>query len=84
MCCTLDVMDIVRKYIDDNGYDGLINPDDGCSCDKDKLFPCCEYFGGCIPGYSVEVTEENVDEINANIERPVEIGDHIMWLTKEG
>lgn len=34
----MDILDIVKKYLKDNGYDGLGN--DECGCSIDDLFPC--------------------------------------------
>ena len=47
----IDVIDIVEKYLKDNGYDGLC--DDECGCSIDDLMPCSEYAGGCSPAYEV-------------------------------
>lgn len=49
-----DCYEIIRKYLIDNGYDGLFN--DGfaeCACLVDDLFPCGELYGKCTPGYKV-------------------------------
>jgi len=47
----MNVKDIVKKYLEDNGYDGLYA--DYCGCEIDDLFPCCEDFGDCEPGIKV-------------------------------
>ena len=33
----MTIKEIVKKYLIDNKYAGLINPDDGCSCKLDDL-----------------------------------------------
>lgn len=34
----MDVLSIVRKYLEENGFAGLAN--DTCGCSKDDLAPC--------------------------------------------
>ena len=51
-----DVLDIVKQYLIDNGYDGLYA--DECGCFVDDLAPCCDYFGHCDPGYKVKMNDE--------------------------
>jgi len=48
----LTVKEIVKKYLEENGFDGLYNPGE-CACKKDDLMPC-ECFtetDNCEPGY---------------------------------
>lgn len=45
----MNVAEIVKKYLDDNGFDGLAGDD--CGCSKDDLFPCDCHFGDCEPAY---------------------------------
>ena len=40
---------IVKRWLTDNGYDGLCNVE--CGCRKNDLFPCGSDPGRCIPGY---------------------------------
>lgn len=48
----MDCIDIVLRYLKENGYDGLFN--DECGCVLDDLVPCSgESFGTCQPGYRV-------------------------------
>jgi len=47
-----NVKEIVKKYLDENGFDGLFSEDTNCACRKDALFlyePCP---GECRPGYN--------------------------------
>jgi hypothetical protein len=40
----MNVGQIIKAYLDDNGYDGLCCED--CGCPKEKLFPCsCPWEG---------------------------------------
>lgn len=48
-----DVLEIVRDWLDVNGYDGLCYPDE-CACLKGDLAPCGEINGACKPGYRVD------------------------------
>jgi hypothetical protein len=34
------IHEIVREYLEREGYDGLANPDLECGCFLDDLFPC--------------------------------------------
>lgn len=49
----MDVHDIVRSYLVNNGYDGLYS---GCSCGcgVDDLMPCCETSLSCKPAYFID------------------------------
>jgi len=48
----MDVREIVKEYLEKNGYDGLFHPG-MCSCTSDDLFPCGEPYPWCEPGYKV-------------------------------
>jgi hypothetical protein len=45
------VLDIVRQYLDSNGFDGLYAWDCGCACKCDDLAPCGNIGHDCMPGY---------------------------------
>jgi hypothetical protein len=47
----MNCLDIVAKYLKDNGYDGLFN--DECGCELSDLRPCCDDITHCTPGYKV-------------------------------
>ena len=51
-----NVYEIVKEYLVENGYDGLVT--DGCGCSLDDLAPCmddgCGDFLECRPGYKVD------------------------------
>ena len=45
----MTVKEIVKKYLEDNGYDGLCTFD--CGCPIDDLIPCGDCFESCVPGH---------------------------------
>jgi len=45
------VKKIVKKYLEENGFDGLFASGE-CACKKDDLMPCSAgEMGDCEPGY---------------------------------
>lgn len=48
------VQDIVVKYLQENGYDGLVSDGGDCGCKLDDLFPCVDFPLDCRPGYLVQ------------------------------
>ena len=53
----MTVYEITKKYLIENGYDGLFT--DECGCLLDDLMPCdcdCSY---CQPGYKLSAKEAN-------------------------
>ena len=47
------VRDIVKIWLEGNGYDGLYAPGD-CGCTKDDLMPCDAPCSDCQAGHKVE------------------------------
>lgn len=49
----MTVNEIIVRYLEDNGYDGLYCPFDPCGCYKDDLCPCGNLINlwECEPGY---------------------------------
>ena len=47
----MTVKEIITKYLNDNGYDGLYNEDEYCACAIDDLCDCPSF--GCKAGYKV-------------------------------
>jgi hypothetical protein len=47
----MTVLEIIKKYLDENGYDGLYNEEFDCGCIKDDLVPCDDMGKNCSPGY---------------------------------
>lgn len=50
----MTVKEIIKKHLDDNGFDGLYA--DECGCSKDDLFPCESTPENCQPGYKQPCT----------------------------
>ena len=49
----MNVHEILKTWLKDNGYDGLFNSVGQCGCKIDDLAPCCESCTECEPGYEV-------------------------------
>jgi len=48
----MNVEQIVKQWLKDNGYDGLCEPIISCGCRSDDLFPCdSSGIVNCLPGY---------------------------------
>ena len=50
----MSVRRIVREWLENNGYDGLVNRDGECGCPLDDLMPCENSIAGlgdCEPAY---------------------------------
>jgi len=46
----MDVYSIVKKYLEDYGYDGLCDEMGECGCDLADLAPCGNMQAGCQAG----------------------------------
>lgn len=47
----MTVIDMVKKALEEAGYDGLYNGYLKCACINDDLRPCDSDFSECKPGY---------------------------------
>lgn len=66
MAKTIFVEDIIKKYLEDNGFDGLHNGSD-CGCETSNLFPCSESVNLCQPGYKVKCDPDHcISDGNCN------------------
>lgn len=63
----MTVKNIVKKFLDDNGYDGLFHDND-CGCLKDELCPCDQMGVDCEPGYRIPGDEDCPFYISPNRE----------------
>ena len=54
----MDCKGIVKKYLNDNKYDGLVSEDFECGCELDDLMPCGFDVHDCWPGYKGPASEE--------------------------
>ena len=50
----MTVLEIVKKYLEDNGYDGLCNTDFECGCSINNLEPCGAMRSDCQAAYVAE------------------------------
>ena len=57
----MKAIDIVKKYLKENGYDGLCHPDYECGCDIKDLAPCDSCFADCLVGHKKEDTTGEYD-----------------------
>lgn len=48
MSAKIDIPEIIRRWLEENGYDGLScsDGDDVCGCGIDNLFPCGALWEG--------------------------------------
>ncbi len=70
------VNDILVEYLEENDFDGLVNPDNNCGCTLDDLNCCDECCFECLPAYKVKPTDEFIDENGES--------DWMMSLSAEG
>lgn len=51
----MNLIEIVKKHLQDNGYDGLVSDIGECGCFLDNLVPCGEPSNlvDCEPAYKV-------------------------------
>ncbi|HEC65954.1 MAG TPA: hypothetical protein ENI23_11735 [bacterium] len=48
----MTVRQILKKWLEENGYDGLYS--DECTCTNDDLISCeLSFFDDCKPGYKI-------------------------------
>jgi len=47
----MTVIEIIEKYLKENGYDGLYNERYECGCEIGDLAPCGEIGTDCKAGY---------------------------------
>jgi hypothetical protein len=48
----MNVKEIIKKYLEENEYDGLYyNDGESCGCYIDELMPCDSVSPNCVPGY---------------------------------
>lgn len=50
----MTVKEIVKEYLKENGFHGLVHEDSECGCERGDLIPCCENMSECEPGYKVK------------------------------
>jgi len=59
------IRDIIKQWLKDNGYDGLVDEPGECGCTLDDFMPCCEgWMLDCEPGYKRPCPGEDKCEYN--------------------
>ena len=60
----MNVADIVKRFLEENGFDGLYSEDEECGCFKADLFPCSEEcVPDCVPGYLVPCENDEGEKV---------------------
>lgn len=78
----MNIRQIVKKYLKDNGYDGLCG--EGCGCQISELFCCeCPEMDYCQPGYKITCPGEKMCPISEDCPAPGN-GLWCMSTTKQG
>lgn len=57
----MTVSDIIKKYLDDNNFDGLCDIFNECGCGKDDLIPCDSGCEMCEPAYLINCEHDYED-----------------------
>lgn len=47
----MKVIEIVKQYLENNGFDGLVRHEIECGCELSDLQPCDGDFSRCRPAY---------------------------------
>jgi len=48
----MNTVEIIRKWLNENGYDGLVDTNGPCGCNLDDFMPCGgEYVAECRAAY---------------------------------
>jgi len=50
----MNIGEIIKKYLQEHGYDGLVCSEGECACEIDDLFPCQCMDESCKPAYKWE------------------------------
>ena len=62
----MNVNEIIKKYLRENGYDGLCN--EKCGCGIDNLMPCDTFAcQSCVPASKHIATEEDAEKYDCGI-----------------
>ena len=57
----MTVLEMVKEYLNANGFDGLVHRDCACACLLDDLVPCDEVTNSCEAGHRVEGCHEECE-----------------------
>ena len=51
----MNIKEIIKVWLQENGYDGLVDQDGECGCEIADLMPCDEPSPYCMAGHKKEV-----------------------------
>lgn len=61
--------DIVKEYLEKNGFDGLVSINASCACLVDDLIPCDgEWIENCEAGYRMDCPGEETCDLGGGCE----------------
>lgn len=73
----ITLLEIVKKWLQENGYDGFCTEDCGCTLDGSDALLSCEILRDyCVPAYKRPAREEDTKNIDC------EVGDMILTPDK--
>ena len=83
------VIEIIRKHLEENGYDGLVHPGQ-CSCSIDDQNPCEHMnLNECKPGYIIQCNHNCADyeqclheHKDAKCDKVSSYENAVMWVRK--
>jgi len=58
----MELIDIVKDWLEDNGFNGLFHDSGECACKIDDLMPCGGPCLECEAGYVVSATDDEGEE----------------------
>ena len=61
----MDVREIVRRYLKNNGFDGVYNVDNECCCSTEHFPTCGNDTSDCVPGYRMPCSTDYCDGLCA-------------------
>lgn len=67
----MDVKSIIKQWLKDNRFDGLLNKN-GCGCELSDLMPCNEDCSACTPGYKQLGREDEECEFYICAKKPTQ------------
>ncbi len=73
----ITVAEIIRKYLEDNGFGGLFCADVPCGCGTDDLIPCGEPGTECEAGY-----KKTCDKCDDNVHEYCDLSDAAWCITR--
>lgn len=55
---SIKLREIVKNYLEQNGFGGLFNSDGECGCELPDLMPCDQPSESCCAGYKIKCNEK--------------------------